>query len=180
MGFCYLSAKSQEGKIETFKDFIQILEQKDKDNSIKISDSIYLKFLNDCPVENDEVEKSIRILLKRDGFVGLLHASILEMGRSEESKLITYNWEGKIITEFEYSSGKYGDYFSESNTCELKPNDNLICTHKVNEGGLEEVTDDKGNFIGTNYIIVTDETNYEYYKIFPDGNIELAFTLDDD
>ncbi len=175
IGLCPFLAKSQENEI-SFKEFINLLEQKEKDKNLQIADSVYLLFINDVPKKDDESETEISVLLNRVGFVGLIVYTLSDMERSEESQLCIYDWEGNLITDFDYGSGTYGDYFSESIVCQLKANDELECKHYINEGGLKEVLDDEGNVTGMNYITVKDEVTFEYYKILPNGNIETIET----
>ena len=103
--FYSFSIKSQETEIDSFKKFVQLLEKKEKDKTFEIPDSIYVLFINTAPYTDEDLDITIKILLKRDAFIGICFDTYSEMGRQEESKLINYDWEGNIITEFDYGSG---------------------------------------------------------------------------
>jgi hypothetical protein len=166
-----VSAIAQEKVIKSFRGFIQLLQKSDSIVT-PISDSVYKHFLNDTPFKDDESEKIFKILLIRNEYVGLLHNYSYDMGKEKESKLITYNWDGEIITEFDYLSVSPGDYPYDSLTCILKPNDKIECRNAIKEGGIEEVLDEDDKVIGNNYVSAKEKLIISYFEILSDGTIE--------
>jgi len=171
-GFHSFYLQSQEDSTITFKQFVYLMEQKDNDKYMQIDDSLYLEYLNDTPFVNDESDMTFLVLFTREAFVAIVKTTTLEMGRSETSILSTYDREGKLIAEFDFGSGIFGDYYSESRVCEISASEAITCKLQINEGGLEEELDEEGNIIGMNYITVKDETTYEYFRIMGNGTFE--------
>jgi hypothetical protein len=166
-----ISGYNQENEIKSFREFVQLLEKNDS-SGIPISDSVYKHFLKDAPSKDDDSGNNFKILIIRNGYVGILHNYSYEMGKEKESILVTFNWDGKIITEFDFLSINMGEYSCDSLICKLNPKDKIECRKIICEGGIEEVYDEEEKLIGNNYVTTKQKTIISYFEILSDGTIE--------